>query len=241
MLTRNIIYYNAYIHIYYAGGDMKSNHANLTHKLLLISFCLCFFPLTVFASDLASTANIFMYPKPLKIADLRLQSPSGQRVSLADFRGKVVLLHFWSIQCPACRLEEPLLQEVKRSFGPAGLEILGVNLVDSPQSIADHVASNRMAFPVFYGGVGGVSLKLVNMSGKRTAFVVNPGMEAILEVPAFPTTYIVDCRGSAVGYSVGAARWNDRGAVGLLQALIQQRKTCLSRGNVTDRKQYSMR
>jgi hypothetical protein len=95
-------------------------------------------------------------------------------------------------------------------------------------------------FPVLHGGDRGVSLKVVNMSGKNTAFVVNPGMEAILEVPAFPTTYIVDCRGSAVGYSVGAARWNDKGALGLLQALIQDRKTCLSNSSMMEQKQYSL-
>src|SRR5271157_1881142 len=218
---------------------MKSTHAHLTRTLLLSAMLLLVFYGTLFASDLATNANIFMYPKPFKIADLRLQSPSGQVVSLADFKGKVVLLHFWSIQCPACRMEEPLLHEVKRSFGPAGLEILGVNLVDSPQAIAAHAASNRMLFPVLHGGDRGVSLKMVNMSGKTTAFVVNPGMEAILEVPAFPTTYIVDCRGSAVGYSVGAARWNDKGALGLLQALIQERKTCFSNSYMMEQKQYS--
>ena len=218
---------------------MKSTYANVTRKLFLFSLCLFVFHGTVLASDLSSNANIFMYPKPFKIADLRLQSPSGQTVSLADFKGKVVLLHFWSIQCPACRVEEPLLQEVKRSFGPAGLEILWVNLVDSPQAIAEHAASNRFLLPVLHGGDRGVSLKVVNMSGKNTAFVVNPGMEAILEVPAFPTTYIVDCRGSAVGYSVGAARWNDKGALGLLQALIQERKTCFSGSSMMEQKQYS--
>jgi thiol-disulfide isomerase/thioredoxin len=218
---------------------MKSTYTHVTRKLFLFSLVLLVFHGTVFASDLSSNANIFMYPKPFKIADLRLQSPSGQTVSLADFKGKVVLLHFWSIQCPACRVEEPLLQEVKRSFGPAGLEILWVNLVDSPPAIAEHAASNRLLFPVLHGGDRGVSLKMVNMSGKTTAFVVNPGMEAILEVPAFPTTYIVDCRGSAVGYSVGAARWNDKGALGLLQALIQERKTCFSNSYMTEQKQYS--
>lgn len=218
---------------------MKSTYNNLTRTLFLCILLLLVSNGTLFASDLATNANIFMYPKPFKIADLKLQSPSGKMVSLADFKGKVVLLHFWSIQCPACRMEEPLLLEVKRSLGPAGLEILGVNLVDSPQAIAAHAAANRMVFPVLYGGDRGVSLKIVNMSGKNTAFVVNPGMEAILEVPAFPTTYIVDCRGSAVGYSVGAARWNDKGALGLLQTLIKERKTCFSNSYRMDHKQYS--
>ena len=63
------------------------------------------------------------------------------RVSLQDFRGKVVLLHFWSVQCPACRIEEPLLEKLKQAFGPSGLEILGVNLVDHASS---HFQSCRL-------------------------------------------------------------------------------------------------
>jgi thiol-disulfide isomerase/thioredoxin len=182
---------------------------------------------TLNAADLASTANISMYPRPMPVSDLALRNSSGQNVSLSDFKGKVVLLHFWSIQCPACKLEEPLLDSLKKSFGPAGLEILGVNLVDPPQAVINYVAANKMPFPVLFDGGAGFSLKIVNMSGKNTAFVVNPRQEAILEVPGFPTTYIVDCRGSAVGYSVGAARWDNTGAVGLLQGLISDRKTCL--------------
>ena len=69
---------------------MKPRYANVTRNLILFSLFLFVFHGTVFASDLSSTANIFMYPKPFKIADLRLQSPSGQTVSLADFKGKVV-------------------------------------------------------------------------------------------------------------------------------------------------------
>ena len=58
--------------------------------------------------------------------------------------------------------------------------------------------------------------------------MVNAQQEAILEVPGFPTTYILDCRGNAVGYSVGAARWDNQAAVALIQGLIANRKTCLS-------------
>ncbi|MGB6068821.1 MAG: TlpA disulfide reductase family protein [Desulfomonilaceae bacterium] len=220
---------------------MKSLYINLAYKFLALALLLFFFAGTAFAADLAADANIFMYPKPFKIADLRLQNTSGQMVSLADFKGKVVLLHFWSIRCPACRMEEPLLRAVKKSFGPAGLEILWVNLVDPPRAIAEHAASDKMPVPVLHGTSGGASLKVVNIGSKTTAFVVNPAMEAILEVPAFPTTYIIDCRGSAVGYSVGSARWNDKGAVGLIRTLLAQSKTCFSKSFMTEQKRYSMR
>jgi thiol-disulfide isomerase/thioredoxin len=180
------------------------------------------------ASDLAADANIFMFPKPLPVSNMVLKNSLGKTVSLSDFRGKVVLLHFWSIQCPACRMEEPQLEKVRRIFGPAGLEILGVNLIDQPQAISNHCASNRVPFPVLVDGGAGFSLKPLKVAGKPTAFVVNPSHEAILEVPGFPTTYILDCRGDAIGYSVGAARWDHRSAVSLIQGLIANRKTCFA-------------
>jgi thiol-disulfide isomerase/thioredoxin len=195
----------------------------------------------VHASDPSAGTNINVNPRPLEMADLVLQSTSGHTVSLSDFKGKVVLLHFWSIQCPACRMEEPLLDQLKRSFEPLGLEILGVNLVDPPDAILRHASANHLPYRTLYDGGRGFSLRVVNMGGRRTAFIVNPAKEAILEVPGFPTTYIIDCRGSAVGYSVGAARWDTPYALNLIRQLIEQRKTCTP-GNLRQPiEQYSMR
>jgi thiol-disulfide isomerase/thioredoxin len=228
-LTRQQACGNSYIHIISAGGPMKST-SPINHAIAVVfaafALMLCATSGTGIAADLASSANIFLYPQPLPVSDMVLKTSSGKDVSLRDFKGKVVLLHFWSIQCPACKLEEPLLDNLKKSFGPAGLEILAVNLVDPPQAIMSHVAANKPPFPVLFDGGKGFSLKVVSISGKHTAFVVNPTQEAILEVPGFPTTYIVDCRGSAVAYSVGAARWDNTAAVGLIKGLISDRKSC---------------
>jgi thiol-disulfide isomerase/thioredoxin len=180
------------------------------------------------ALDTVSAANIFLYPQPLGVADLVLQTTGGKIVALHDLKGKVVLLHFWSIRCPACRVEEPLLEQLKAQFGPAGLEILGVNLVDPPVMVAAHAASNKMPFSVLFDGGRGFSLQAISVAGKHTAFVINPRKEAILEVPGFPTTYILDCKGNAVGYSVGAARWDTGAAMGLIQRLMSDRKACLA-------------
>jgi thiol-disulfide isomerase/thioredoxin len=196
---------------------------------LILSMLVLPYAELVYASDTISDANISVYPKPFKIADLVLRNPSGQRVSLSDYQGKVVLLHFWSIQCPACRMEEPALHQLKRTFGPEGLEVLGVNLVDSPQAISGYAVANPMPFPVLFDGGQGFRLQVVNMAGKNTAFVVNPVREAVLEVPGFPTTYILDCRGSAVGYSFGAARWDARAALSLIKGLVSEVKTCRPR------------
>lgn len=175
------------------------------------------------ASELASAANIYLYPRPVRIADLVLKNPAGHTLSLGGHRGKVVLLHFWSISCPACRMEEPFLDWVQRTFGPGGVVVLGVNLVDPPADVARYASSHRLPFPVLFDGGMGFDLKSVNIGGKQTAFVINPSKEAILEVPGLPTTYILDCEGNAIGYSVGAARWNHGSAQSLLQRLITDR------------------
>jgi thiol-disulfide isomerase/thioredoxin len=194
-----------------------------------------------YANDLATSANIFMFPRPYPVSNLVLKAPDGRTVSLSDYRGKVVLLHFWSINCPACRFEEPLLHQLRQTFPPSDLEILGVNLVDPPQTIISHAMVTRMPFPVLFDGGQGYQLKVVNMAGKKTAFVVNPKKEAILEVPGFPTTYILDGGGNVVGYSVGAARWNQGSAVALLRSLVAQRKSIPQAGGpVAGGERYSM-
>jgi thiol-disulfide isomerase/thioredoxin len=207
---------------------MRLNFERTVLMTILAAVILIACPTWNEASDLATDANIFMFPKPLPVSNMVLKNPQGKAVSLIDFRGKVVLLHFWSIQCPACHMEEPQLDKMRRTFGPAGLEILGVNLIDQPQAIFNHCASNKVPFPVLFDGGAGFSLTPVKIGEKATAFVVNPKHEAILEVPGFPTTYILDCRGDAVGYSVGAARWDHGSAVSLIQGLIANRKTCFA-------------
>ena len=100
---------------------MNPIYANVTRKLILFSLFLFVFHGTVFASDLSSNANIFMYPKPLKIADLRLQSPSGQTVSLADFKGKVGTAAFLvdtMSSLPCGRASSPRGQEELRAGRP---------------------------------------------------------------------------------------------------------------------------
>lgn len=205
---------------------------SLPHSLMIIISLILLALITPIqsakAADPLTQANIYLYPKPHKVSDLVLKTPTGQTVSLNDYKGKVVLLHFWSITCPACKIEEPLLENLRRSHGGAGLEILGVNLVDPPTAIQKHAATTRSPFSILFDGGRGFSLRTVEMAGKRTSFLVNPQQEAILEVPGFPTTYIVDCRGAAVGYSVGPARWDTPPAQALLQKLMVESRTCMS-------------
>lgn len=61
--------------------------------------------------------------KPLEMA---ITSMDGTRIDLADMRGKVVLLDFWSIRCPPCITEMPHIQAMYEKYREHGFEVVGL-------------------------------------------------------------------------------------------------------------------
>jgi cytochrome c biogenesis protein CcmG/thiol:disulfide interchange protein DsbE len=60
----------------------------------------------------------------------RLDQP-GERLRLADYRGKPVLVNFWASWCVPCRQEMPELQAMRDRYG-GRLEVVGINMWDTP-------------------------------------------------------------------------------------------------------------
>ena len=72
-------------------------------------------------------------------------------ISLADLRGKVVLLNVWATWCPPCREEIPALQKIHERYSAQGLEVVGVS-VDAPgeeAAVGAFVRSYGMTYPVW--------------------------------------------------------------------------------------------
>ena len=81
-----------------------------------------------------------------------LKDLSGQEVSLSDFRGKVVLLDFWTTWCVPCRASIPHLNMLYKTYRERGLEILGINLDQGDDgSLLTFTRSMKMAYPVLVG------------------------------------------------------------------------------------------
>ena len=69
-----------------------------------------------------------------------LQDLAGKQISLADYKGKALLINFWATWCGPCKLETPWLVELEKQYAPQGFEILGVDTEDDEVTPADKSA-----------------------------------------------------------------------------------------------------
>lgn len=60
-----------------------------------------------------------------------LTALDGQRVSLADYKGKAVLVNFWAVWCAPCKVEMPWFAEFRQKYAAQGFEVLGI-ATDAP-------------------------------------------------------------------------------------------------------------
>ena len=78
-----------------------------------------------------------------------LRDDRGNPVSLAQYRGKVVVMNLWASWCPPCRAEMPDLQTVAREYAKDGVVVVGVNQGESAERAAAFARSLQIAFPIW--------------------------------------------------------------------------------------------
>src|SRR5215470_11948000 len=59
----------------------------------------------------------------------------GKDVTVADFKGKVVLVNFWATWCEPCKVEIPWLIEMQNKYGSKGFTVLGIAMDDEGESV----------------------------------------------------------------------------------------------------------
>lgn len=99
---------------------------------------------------------------------------AGDRLTLRDLRGKVVLVNFWATSCPACVKEMPELARSYERYRARGFEIVAVAMAyDSAASVTAFAQTHALPFPVA-------------LDAEQTIAKAFGGVEVV------PTTYIVD-------------------------------------------------
>lgn len=74
----------------------------------------------------------------------------GDRRSITEWDGEVIVLNFWASWCPPCREEIPLLNELQARFDERDVQFVGV-AVDRRESIEAFLAEQPLAYPTLYG------------------------------------------------------------------------------------------
>jgi peroxiredoxin len=82
--------------------------------------------------------------------DFALRSADGKNLRLSEYRGKVVLLNFWTRSCGRCREQLDQLEQLYSTYGDAGVTVLSVAITDDPHHVDEIVAGLGLSFPVLY-------------------------------------------------------------------------------------------
>ncbi len=75
------------------------------------------------------------------------QTISGQSLSLASYRGSVLVINFWGSWCTPCQQEAPALAALATRFHPRGVRFLGVDIRDDPVSAEGFMRTYQISYP----------------------------------------------------------------------------------------------
>jgi thiol-disulfide isomerase/thioredoxin len=75
---------------------------------------------------------------------VKLPGLDGMDVTLAQYKGKVVLVNFWATWCQPCRVEIPWLIEFNQRYGPKGLVIIGISMDDDGKKAVEPWVKNQV-------------------------------------------------------------------------------------------------
>ena len=79
--------------------------------------------------------------------DFELFDLNGNAIKLSDYKGKLILLDFWSTWCPPCRTEAQLLESAWRVYGPLEVMFVGVNIQDDELDGVAYLAEFEITYP----------------------------------------------------------------------------------------------
>ena len=90
----------------------------------------------------------------------------GKSISLADYRGKVILLDFWAVWCGPCIGEMPNVKEVYEKYHDKGFDVIGISLDDDEAVLREFIKENQLPWRQIFDG-GGWSGPLAEKYGVR--------------------------------------------------------------------------
>lgn len=127
----------------------------------------------------------------------------AKMVSMADYKGKVILLNIWATWCPPCVEEMPSMEKLHQELKDEDFEILAVSIDTSgAKTVLPFMKKHKLSFPA-----------LTDTKGAITSLYQTTGV---------PESFIIDKDGIIVEKVIGPRDWVAPGAIRYFRNLIQR-------------------
>ena len=150
------------------------------------------------------------YPPDIEAKNFKLFDISGNKHELKDFRGKFVLVNFWSMSCNVCKSEMTTLQSAYELLDSENFIILAIHAGDNVEGVDSVIGLNKITYPVLVD----LDLQLGDWG-----------------IPILPTSFIVGPDGNIRYRAVGTRVWNSPFMIDFLQDLLDSHQLKVSQND----------
>ncbi|APG27148.1 hypothetical protein A7E78_04435 [Syntrophotalea acetylenivorans] len=134
--------------------------------------------------------------------DFQLEDTKGNRVSLSDLRGKVVMVNFWAAWCPPCKEEMPSMEKLNKIMAGEDFVMLAINTEkDGRSTVPVFLKNNPHDFTVLYDDKGTVQQQY--------------------GVYRFPESFIIRKDGTVDKKVIGAIDWASQKTIAYFKELVK--------------------
>ena len=155
----------------------------------------------------ANPLSLSVSEQPRPVPAIRFEDDQGHGLTLANFRGRVVLLNIWATWCVPCRKEMPTLDRLQSRLGGRDFQVIALSIDRKGiEAVKD-----------FYREVG----------VEKLAIYLDPSAKGSrgLGLPGVPTTLLIDREGREVARKIGEAEWDGPEMVSLVEQTIARQST----------------
>jgi len=148
-------------------------------------------------------ATFVFRKEPEVLPEVKFQDAAGRERTLADFRGKVVLLNLWATWCAPCRKEMPALDRLQAQMGSDKFQVVAISV-------------DRTGLPGARKFLDEAKVAKLALYADATA-----RMGVALRAAGLPATLLLDRQGREIGRLLGPAEWDGEDARRLIQAALR--------------------
>ena len=136
--------------------------------------------------------------------DFALMTPEGKKLSLKDFRGKIVLLNFWASWCVPCREEMPAMEKLYQEYKQKNFTVLAIAVKDRKQDAMDFVKELKITYPI--------------------ALDPDAQVGTLYGAWGLPATYLIGPKGEGLARGWGPTEWYTQASRKLIQDLVDGKR-----------------